>query len=105
MNQDNQNFTALYRPTLIQQIARLLGFYHPAPIDMDVLELNPNFAQGYMTQEISVVLDIPDRLRVLLRGSIQLTLKTKTDVAVNRLKTTTSIGIPWERPEGYKEKP
>ena len=86
------NTYGLSKRSLSESFWSFLGFRHPKYLDMDDLDI-PGWAPGYFETTTLCVFDWRDRLRVLVSGRVIVQCKSKTDVAVERGITRSTVSV------------
>lgn len=91
MTDDMHAFGAEYVPTWGERVSRGLGFRGAYQQRPDETEEFPS----YMVTSVRIGLSLLDRLRILLTGKIDVETVSQTDVEVRRVKSQSSVGVPW----------
>ena len=86
------NATNTFQPDRASYYKRLMRILFPWRVCENPRDLE-GFSESYMTYHIICVLDWKDRLRCLISGKLEVEVKTKTDVVVNKAFSTSAITI------------
>lgn len=87
---ENQNFAMYHRPTLLERIARRLGFTFRMGDEPEGVDDYP----GWARTELRIGLSFLDRLRLLVSGRLDISMTHYADVRFNEMKNRTDLRLP-----------